>query len=260
MRTAILLLLGCFAALGQALSVRDLALVGQQVPVASGDTFAPTNITGSKSWWVASDWYTNGSPSYPVLPDRKSSYNLTNKASAGSWPALTSVTLGSKTVSAMRFDGSDDYLRSTIYTSTQPHEIVMMFASLSASNTNVRYVDAMSVTARHLLQNGDPGADGYLQSYAGTAFTGPKILTNKWWCIGLVINGDNSFWHSNGVCFGTNAAGAYNVDGLSLGYAVNTSSRYSSFLLGEMATYNAVLSPTDRSNLVTYLLNKYPPQ
>ncbi len=223
-------------------------------------SFTPTNEPSGSgvsiiSWYLLSDYYTNGGTT-ATLPDRGGvhNYDLTN----------TRLPFGPTNYGgALRFWGGDSgiagSLTNTTYSSTQPHEVVMVFASMTASNlgNTVAFFDGHTVNLRNAFRQEVANQWSW---FAGTIQFALWPITNKVTCIDTIYNTTVSQFYTNGVLAATLNVGAQNeTTGFHLGSSLTGINQPNMVFYG-MVTYSATNSPTARSNLYYYFksIRQYP--
>lgn len=229
--------------------LNDLTMAAVSTPAASASTFVPTNEPAGSganliSWWLYSDYYTNSGVA--TLPDRggKNQYDLTNRVEYA-FPTTNE--------SGLYFDGVTNYIKSVNYTSPQPHEIVMVFASLIASNSAAAgyFFDSATTNAtldRNVFYH---HASSQWRISSVTDLTVSLPLTNKFVCISAIFEGAKSKFYTNKILAVTGNASTQPQNGMTLGmrYGLTLPGK---FYLKELVTYSSTNTVAQRSNLYYY--------
>lgn len=247
-------LLACSACIGQPFTFLDPAFICQtNVATPPATSWSLTNEpygsgTNIISWWVGTNYYTNAS--IGTLPDIAGihGYNLTNP------PTTTNSFSIQGNGLYFRWTGSGNALKSTSYSSTQPHEVDLVVAYLMTSNFagDPTFYDGLVSGHRNFLRHG-LGTIGF-GYYAGTVQSFMPDLTNQAIMFSSAYNGANSYVFTNKVLATTANPGTQNMDqGMVLGGGF--SANYMEMLFYEMATYAATNSVLSRSNIYYYWKN-----
>lgn len=233
----------------------DLAFQPKPVAAAAGGWGSPTNNTDGTiplTWYVAGDYYTN---TYVYLPDRwTNGWHLTNSASSSAWPSYSAS--GFNGYPMIGFDGTSDYLRSINYTSSQPHEVVMV--CLLTNGANARWFDSANSTYRNHFYE-EIGASKF-SLYSGSSFVDVSLKhVHQFAVISIIFNGASSTMFTNNVQALTVNPGTTAMSGMTLA-AHNSLASFGAYSLAEIITYSGTIPGTNttwRSNVWYYLKTKY---
>src|SRR6185503_5256861 len=155
----------------------------------------------------------------------------------------------------VRFDGSNDYLRSAAFTaSAQPKTFFIVAKHVNAVASHA-LVDGIGVSNRHSIYYDITTGKGNL--YAGSVL-GPS--TNDFgtsfvlWT--AVFNTTSSVLYKNGVSEASGTAGTNTLTGYTFGAFYDNSSPLNGDI-AEILVYDAVLSTNDRQRVGGALRSKY---
>lgn len=249
----LLIIVACLiiaSAMGQS-NRRRMLLSDRNIEASAGPVF-PTNLAGypALAWYVGDDYTTNSSVA--TLPDRwVNAWNLTNSASTTTWPKGQSSGLNGHRV--LGFDGF--YLRQPAYTSSQPHEIVMVMSITNRATTEI-ICSSMNSSFEHRVDHNAPNIQQLASGSVVSPITSDGGLTNRWVVYDIVFNGASSTIYSNLVAGVTVNPGTFTESGFTVGELYNLTFP-SRCAIAEIATYGTNLSSGARSSLNTYLTNKY---
>lgn len=211
----------------------------------------PTNISGypSLAWYCVSSNYTTNSGTLIMADLYTNHFDLTNQETA-KFPARTAAGVNGFDY-ANFIAANNTYLKSVIYTSTQPTEVVMV---MSMTNTGTTlFLDSANTAARQFVDL----ASQQLQFGAATTLSVANFhTTNKWAVFNFVYNGASSEAYTNNVLGVSGNAGSQSANGLTLGQRFGLTLP-SSMSFAEMSIYSTNLDTFSRSNLFYYFTNKY---
>ncbi len=215
-------------------------------------SYTPTNEpfgsgTNLISWWQPYAGIQTNAGVW-TLPDigGVNHYDLTNKGSASSWPTFDGTNI--------YFDGVSQYARSDNYVSGIPHEDVLLFASLTASNNASQVVFFCSTGALqgnamffqytdHSWLMGD--------STHNSQFMWP--LTNAWMNLDFLFTSTTTTAWTNTVSAHLSGQSVSNSEnGLRLGSLYN-GTQFAGMALREMMVYSAPLSSDSKLAIYNYL-------
>lgn len=267
---SILLILSCTAS-AQTVT-RTGAYRGAAVPKATGGTdwSAIVGLATNQSGYPVLAWYRAESVRTNTniyLDDSwTNSWHLVNSAAGGTWPTY-SATGGPNSKPMLTFDGSDDYLKNTSYTSSQPHEVFMV-ANLRMTGNPV-YFDGVVVGGRNAFSTVSPYTT--LQVQSATAATAADVsttgLTNNWVIYDVIFYSTaESTIYTNNVSRGKGDSGSNPANGFTLAARYNLGAgRFGPMDVAEIISYggasglNAIpgTNAVARSNVWYYLKTKY---
>lgn len=240
---------GPFATLGKA---RDAIKALNPIWVSYVPTNAPSGSgTNIISWWCPALDKPTTNASVWRQPDRSgvNTYDWTNNGAASTWPTYDGTNLS--------FDLSKSQCCwNTAYTSSSPHEVVMMFMDTSASNitTKLIFMDGTpsSGNLHRFMQDTDVGW------YEKGASTGKKFmypLTNVFTEIDMLFNASLGTVYTNNVLATDNITidSPYTTSGINMGSRYDHAALFASMQLKEVITYKAALSLTDKGEIYNYL-------
>lgn len=252
-KAALVILIFCsWYVLGKSLS-QSSAFVGRPLGAASATAFtAPTNEpegSGANiiSWWLDTDYTTNGS--IATLPDHGTGahgWDLTNAATAIS-PSLTSTGL-------LFTASASQYLRNTNYSASQPHEVVIVMQSLTATNlTFKRFYSGTDSTGSSIHTLSQSTANSF-RGAAGAAIDFMTAKTNALLVIDIVYDNTRGRIYTNGVLAASGSIGTAADVGMTVAASYDLAGN-STMIMREMVTYSATNSVLSRSNLYHYFKN-----
>jgi len=222
----------------------------------------PTNLAGfpAISWWCVSSNYVTNAGVLSMADLNTNHFDLTNRSAANTMPARTAAGLNGLDYITINNDGGAPFhvsdLQSAIYTSSQPHEVVMV---LSVSNVGVignTYV-YNSKDSAHQNAVVEKIGIGFIP-FAGNTFTASTVdVTNKWIVLDTVYNTTLTLFTNN--VSGATGNGSQTCNGFTLGNRYDLAGPSSGYwgTFAECVTFGSVLSTTARSNLFVYFTNKY---
>ena len=247
-------------------SSAGIALLNTRPPAANTSSIHPTNLTGypALAWYPVDLAQTNTGGQVTNLPDQwVNAFNLTNPVASKGGTITNNVLNGHAIVS---FDGVDDYLRSLIYTSSQPHDVWMVckWRGDSSSAINKMFFDSADATLtfrnRFYFANNSDRLE--MAGNSAINFTDGIGATNRWIVFECLFNGTSSAGRTNNVSWpDSTSAGTVTMSGFTLG-ANAVLGNPGTIDVAEIATYgggNAVpgTNTLTRSNLFFYFTNKF---
>ncbi len=261
MKLIIFLTLFCFSAYSQSIRVTGSAafLGSASIGVSGGSGgggISPTNLgAASLAWYDANTSYVTNT-SVPTWTDLWTNHwDLTNRIANSTWPTMLAVTPNGS--NALCFsDAGATTLNSVNYTSSQPHEVCMALSITNVTGNGPQFMMDGGISGSFRNIGYYPGGASQFELSAGGLVDSAGSITNKWFVINFVFNGASSKIYTNNVAGPTVDAGSGTASGLTIG------SRYSDETnlkgaIAEIASYSAVLTTTQRSNLFYYMTNKY---
>lgn len=222
----------------------------QSMPAAASAT-SPTNVPGLLAWYISSNYTTNAGMA--TLPDSwTNGWNLTNVA--GSTSPKSGQFGGFKTVWT---DGTGSYLRSTAYTSSLPHEVIMFCAWTNNNTSWQAFMDSTSSSYRQYFMAGTMEPGYVRMAQAGSDGDWQVAVTNCWRVWDLVWDYPKARIYTNGVYVGDGSSYNTAISGLTLGILYSTYAPAANVAWLEMLTFSKTNSASDRATLFSYLTNKY---
>lgn len=181
------------------------------------------------------------------LPDLWTNhFDLTNGDSSSTWPIRTPAALNGKDI--LNFAPVTKYLRSVIYTSAQPREVIMVARfPVSIANAWVQDGTNGSATFQQFQYNGS-----WRMNAGSAVVTGVPLVTNVWGIWDLSFNGSTSAFITNAVTVVASAnAGNNNMAGMTLG-ALNSKNFGSGLDFAAEVDYATNLTTAQRVNVYDY--------
>lgn len=162
---------------------------------------------------------------------------------------------------AVRFDGSNDYMKcATFGTVAQPYTALIVYSLLS-STTNQRFLDGIGASNRlELMKIGT-----VLQVYAGsgpTFFTSAPAPDTNWHIAFLHVDGSGANTATlvldGSSAYVSNAAiGTQSLTGITLGVAYNLTTEPANIDVGELCIWTGSLSASDKTAALTYANSRW---
>lgn len=158
----------------------------------------------------------------------------------------------------LRFDGSDDLLKSSAFTLNQPiwGAIAYRMISLGANSVHDLVMDGNTLISGSFLS--DSGPETYI--YAGSAgclFAG-NIANGTMDTVDWTMNGVSSVLRRRDVQVASGNAGASNPGGFCIGGSA-TPSRWTNFDIAFLALFNAIPSTYDQSRIARFMRSRFSP-
>ena len=236
-----------------------LGLAEFKLGVAS---FSPVQISGMELWLDASDSSTllqasGGSSSAadgdPVgeWKDKSGKARHLSQSDGTRKPALKTAIKNGR--NAVRFDGTNDYLRTSAnYTINNPFTVFVVAIRRSGGDASYPYLwdNRFSNIAGMVWQLGGPFAMG-----AGAWLTGASVANDSAVLLCGIYNGSSSTLIQNGTSY-TGDVGTSTFSLITLGDN-GALHRPMSGDVCEMAFYNGVVSANDRTKMINYLNEKW---
>lgn len=271
--TSLLVAMTCLCARGQTFT-GSLGFTGKgsfgtgEVSAPPAGDLWPTNIPGVTcyAWWEPSisAYVTNaGVATLSNLTSMGSALDL-KQSSVGFSPTAHPNGIGSYPTLDFGLSGAT-WLTSALYTSPQPHEVVMLLSLTNNGNavqTIIGGTNENTQTYTHQLDFGSSGTlDIKLNNVGHTVTT--LLKTNQWKIIDVVFNNNSSTVYTNGVQGG---AATWDVTDGEAGFCLGRNLVYNSthinaavvalFTFTNQTLGASAWSPA-RSNAFYYLTNRY---
>lgn len=265
----IILSISCYGQ-GKEFTFHDIAFLDQStnLPVAGG-AFNPTNISGypANAWYVVDNdlgtsttncYFTNGIVT-SLLDSGPNGWHLTNSSAGGGIRPVRQISALNGYDTLLFSIANSTVLRSVNYTSSQPHEVVMLMRYDGPTNSTISYIFDCGVGTTYrqrVLMNGVTANSGLFAYNAGTAKEMGPITTNKWIVWDWLFNGATSSNWFNNVLDKSGNLGANTISGLTIGSSVNAANP-TPIDIAEVVTFSTNLTTSVRTDLYNYLTNKY---
>lgn len=243
------------ACFGQAFTLQDTAFLGNVIPKVSGAALSPTNLPSavSISWWKAADYYTNSG--VPTIPDSgPGNYSITNRDGDYNWPHKEGTLNG---IPLVKFVFDQAYLKSTTYTSSQPHTVCLVMYLNDGDNVAKYIFDSANCSTRNAFYEVGPGLNPKRVALNSGGEIYGYINTNTWSLVECLFSGASSQMWTNGVsCGAASDAGTSSCDGFNLCASCNSGNQ-AGYLLAEAMTYSTAFTAADRNYISNYVRGKY---
>jgi hypothetical protein len=157
----------------------------------------------------------------------------------------------------IRFDGSNDYMRTSAFASSQSQPFVIFLAFKSKETTTGRIIDGINSRGFHLRAWFD--GDGDFLVYAGSSFV--KVYdtasSDVTYLCSFEMNGASSKYRINGESEATflSSPGTDALDGLTICVANDLSTEFSQVDMFEILIYSGTIA--DKSSHFSYLNTKW---
>jgi hypothetical protein len=212
-------------------------------------TFTPLQVPGLVAWFKG-DGITGLADAAPVTTwiDSSGQGHDVTQATSGNRPTYRVNAVNSKPV--VRFDGTNDYLKSSAFTLNRPTTVIVVAKSAVTTGTHT-YVDGNSGADLYIYKNSTPSyvMDLSILSTA-TVDTGFHIMA-------ATFDGTNSKWRVNGGAGVTGSASTSGAGAITLGAFGSGATNFLNGDIAEVIVYSTVLSLTDLNAVGTYLNSKY---
>lgn len=214
------------------------------------------NITGTNAGGLVTNWANVG----------PSGIAMTNWA-AGKFPAISNnYVYGHALVHFVR--ATPQYMLASLYTSSVPHEVVMVIRFYEGYNSSTEYYfDSANSSYRNYARS---GTGNTIQSYSGNIVGSSSTITNKFYILDCVFNGASGAIYTNNVSSGVLNTGSQTMSGFVLATAYTLNNAGSSpidvaeidtftnaSLLGGIDSAGVFASSPTRTGLFIGLTNKY---
>lgn len=261
-RIATILLLSLLTCIGsdpRPFTFSDQAFL--QVLTTDETTLGTNSLNGypALSLYYPNTYVTNGGNTVSMTDAGPFAWHCTNSADANYWPTLTPNAVNG--YPSLGFDGISNYINSVNYTSSLPHEIVMVCALTNQAVNNILFSGTSSTPYNQFYVFGS----GFrLAIYAGSG--SPTYFysqTNKWMVVDCIFTGDaNSSIYTNNVLAGSGDCGNLTMRGLNLGSARQHTFAFSKMAVALLVSYgggNAIpgTNATARTQLYGILTNQF---
>jgi hypothetical protein len=226
-----------------------------------GLVFQPTDIPGLVLWLEAdAGLYTDAAKTVPAVNDGDAVYTWADQSGNGKdvvqttlskRPLLKLAIQNGKPV--VRFDGTDDWLKTTALTVTQPTTLFAVAIRRGAGN--IYAIDCASTGNALIIAS---VGNGSWDAYSGVLLTkAVSNNTNVPYAVDVVYNGASSILVTNGVTT-SGPAGSNNGNGTVVigAYGGLTAPLWNGDI-AEVLIYNSALSTADRQAVESYLNEKY---
>lgn len=220
-------------------------------------TFNPLDIPGCHLWLDASQitGLSDGDPVSQWTDFSGNGYHATQATAAKRPTFKTGVQNG---LPAIRFDGTDDWLRTASWGSKAQPNTVFIVAKPPANGTGTRIIiEGIVSTDRHLWAK--DAANDSNSFYGGAWVSGATItgIANTWSIAALNFNGADFNVYINGESRVTGNIGAHGLSGLTIGTNLATDNFFFNSDMSEIIVYDTLLSDADRAKVEAYLSQKY---
>ncbi len=213
--------------------------------------FLPTDISGIKLW-LAANRGLNLSDGDPVgtWPDQSGNGNDATQGTGAAKPTYKTNILNGKPI--VRFDGTDDNLRTANFGLVQPEHVFCVF-KLKRDTVNDTLFDGLGGNLMRFYRS---GAGPVLGLYAGGAVGSIAVATTDFYIGSCLFNGVSSELRINGGSTVSGDVGANNASGVTLG-AYGTVVDFAETDIAEIFIYDSALSTANRLSVERYLSSKY---
>ena len=212
----------------------------------------PIPQTNLKMWLRADSGITLNSSYVSSWTDQSTNGYILSQGTAASQPLYVPNALNDKPV--LRFDGGDDFLKELTFSCNQPSTYFMVWKCTDHSNQAL-IIDTDYNVARNVIFYWESSygiglsAGGVLND--GYTFESDFVLSS------VVFNGASSELFEYGVSGVTGNAGSQNASAFNIGSDWTNKIQFLTGDVAEIIVYETILSPTDRLQVETYLVNKY---
>ena len=218
----------------------------------SYSTFTPLQIPYMVAWYKA-DAITGLADTAAVTTWADSSDNGrgATQATSGNRPVYRTNILASKPV--VRFDGTNDFLRTSTFSLSKPVTVVAVAKSAVTASVNHTYVDGVAGGELQLMKTGTPQ---YQLSSGGPAST--TTVDTAFHILVGIANGDtdSKLWVDGGApATGTTSLTA--MGGITLGAYGTGGTNFLNGDIAEVILYSGELSLADINDLGQHLATKY---
>jgi hypothetical protein len=230
---------------------------------AAAPAFVPTDIAGLALWLDGSDattLFTDGGTTLVASDgdavqqwnDKSGNARHVSNGGGNTRPLYKTAVQNSK--SAVRFDGSNDYLRVT--SSVVAAQPITVFIVVDMNGDGV-ITDGVNIGSRCTLAYGVV-TGGKLSLYGGTAWVEGVHTRGAVHSYRAVYNGASSASYVDGVQLATGSAGTNALDtGFTVGSSRDTTQFNTSADVCEVLIYDSVLSAGNASSVESYLASKW---
>ena len=235
-------------------------------PHRFGVPFSPSDVAGIVAWYKGDGvlYQDSGRTTLATADgdpigswsDLSGSDRHAAQATSTKRPLLKTGANGINSLPVARFDGVDDFLQAAFgLTMTQPSTLFAVVKLTSATGGTGRYIfDGASVES-NLLQS--QGGTTNWTVYGGSGNVGTVASDTNPHVIRAVWNGANSNIGIDGAAGDTGNAGAATTTGITMGIGGNGTTGPAPVSVGEVIRYSGNITGTDRTNIETYLKNKW---
>lgn len=241
------------------------------LPAPSIVTFVPTNVTGCIAWWdfsvAASNLWQDTARTTAITADGQSIAGVTDKSGtahhasstvSGERPLYKTAIINGKSVA--RFDGTDDWLMTTI-TADATQTLFVVGKKRSAASSANQSMFGLDSSAR-VLTDTDTGS-GFLYSVLNTLAA--QVLGGTPTNVNAVVcrwNGGSTtqmnVWLNGGTSTSFNPDDSFTTATEVVLGAGNASPQYfGDYDIGELILYNSNISLTDVNSVGAYLASKW---
>lgn len=223
---------------------------------AIGGGFSPSDIAGLQVWLKA-DAITGLSDNDPVTTweDSSSANHDATQATGGNKPTYQTNELNSLPV--VRFDGTDDYLRTGSFTLALPTTVFVVSKVIAETSIATQFDGLSNQDTMEMRSKSSP--DGTYEIYAnGFLSTNVPGNVGTYKIYSIRFNGASSAVYVNASLHATGTVGASSPNGITLGCYGNASpDRFSQMDMAEFIVYDSALADADRQDVESYLNAKY---
>ena len=212
--------------------------------------FSPLDY-GSMYCWLDASMITGLSDGDPVATweDQSGNSNDFSQATPAYKPLWRSTVQNS--LPSVQFDGSDDYMLTTVSTFTRPYTLYLV-VSMITSATGDRIFSCPS-TFGEVYINGT-----VWRFYNGAGIDGLTVVTGKHYALSAIHTASGGEWWMNGASQGSNSsAGSASASSVYLGRYAGSSSYFSNMYISELIMYEVNHTDTQRESVEEYLNGKY---
>jgi len=231
--------------------------------ISAAVPFVPTDVTGLKLWLDASDAGTitkDGSDFVSEWRDKTSESNDVAQATGSKQPLW--VDNDQNNLAVIKFDGSDDFLNRTTFTSgliSQANNTFVVCKMPSSSTGSSGYVYD-GATTRQIFNHNNISTNSDYIIFAGSVLGGSTTVdTTNFLLYSLLFNGASSALRKSRSALISGDAGTDGFNGITLGAATGGGSNFSNLEIAEILVYDSDLSDANRDLVEAYLEAKWIP-
>lgn len=171
---------------------------------------------------------------------------------AANQPTLQQDGLSSKPV--LVFNGTNNYLKSLAYTSTQP-KTVYLVVKQDGWTTGDAFMDGATVNSMRIYQS---VSSPQVHLYAGTALlTLSNFPVGQWGVLTAIVSGARSVFQHDGTTHVTGSIGTTNPGGVTLGSYASVDANFAACSIAEVIVYDGTHCADQRLQVQQYLHQKW---
>lgn len=222
-------------------------------PRFAAGSFSPSDISGMYAWFDGATPAQGDGTSVSTWADTSGNSRDATQATGGLQPIYKTSIIGTESV--VRFDGTDDYLRTATFTS--PGSTVTVFCVSKFNATGQRFLyDGHNTSGGRQCVFQESGNTWNM--FAGTLLSGGTTDQTTFHISVAVFNGASSkLYVDGGAALLSGNAGSGSVDGITLGTQQNVANGFGAADAAFWNGYNSALSLTDINRMGNYLSSRY---